>query len=130
MGISYKFILVGKKKPTGLNPNITFQKNIINLKELEQYLENTEMFLDIIREKQTGMSFRVFESLAYQKKLITTNPIVKEYDFYTGNNVMVVDPRNIVMDPEFFKTPYQPLDEAVYEKYTLDTWVKKVFDLR
>lgn len=129
MGISYKFILVGKKKPEGLNPNISYQRDIINLTQLEHYLESTEMFLDIIRDRQSGMSFRIFESLAYQKKLITTNPIVKEYDFYSDGNVAVIDPENIHFNPEFFTTPYQPLPDAVYEKYTLQNWIKTVFSL-
>jgi len=129
MGIAYKFIVVGKKKPAGLNPNITYQKNIIDLKEVEKYLDDSEIFLDIIRDRQTGMSFRIFESLAYQKKLITTNSIVREYEFYNPGNIMVIDPDNIVIDPGFFTTPYQPLPEDIYHKFTLDHWVDVVFDL-
>jgi hypothetical protein len=129
LNISYKFILVGKRKPAGLNPNITYQKNIIKLAELEVYLDRTEMFLDIIRKDQLGLSFRVFESLAYQKKLITTNAVVKEYAFYNGNNMMVIDPDTIIIDPAFFTTPYKPLSEDVYNEYTLDTWVTTVFGL-
>lgn len=129
INISYKFMLVGAHKPAALHPNISYQKKIIPLKQLEQYLEDTEMFLDIIRKEQTGLSFRVFESLAYQKKLITTNPDIKNYDFYNPNNILVVDPDNVMIDPAFFTTPYEPLSENVYNKYTLSTWVDTVFSL-
>lgn len=128
-GISYKFIVVGKRKPDGLHPGITYQKDIINLEELEHYLDEAEMFLDLVRDKQTGLSFRVFESLAFQKKLITTNALVKQMEFYNSNNIFVVDADNVVIDPAFFATPYEPLPEHIYNKYTLDTWVKTVLGL-
>jgi hypothetical protein len=129
LAIGYKFILVGRHKPVGLNPNIQFQKNIVKLNELEHYLNETEMFLDIVRENQTGLSFRIFESLAYQKKLITTNRSVNEYSFYNPKNILILDKDIVNINPPFFETPYEPLDDAVYYKYTLDNWVKTVFSL-
>ncbi len=128
-GISYKFVLVGKHKPEGLNPNISWQKNIVKLPELTRYLENSEIFMDIIRDNQDGLSFRVFESLGWQRKLITTNNTIKEYSFYNPDNILVIDKDNIVFDPAFFERPYTPLPEDIYHKYTLSHWVDTVFGL-
>lgn len=129
MEISYKFILVGSKKPTSLNPNITFQKNILSLVEVNHYLEKSEIFLDLVRNNQTGLSFRVFESLAYQKKLITTNKFIKNYSFYNPNNILVIDNINFEFNPDFFRTSYEPLSEEIYNFYTIENWVLRIFNL-
>jgi len=127
ININYNFILVGKHKPADLNPNINHQRDIIKLDKLDQYMNNANVFVDIVRVNQTGLSFRVFDSLCYQKKLITTNKTIKDYDFYNPNNILIVDADNPVIEASFFETPYEPLDENIYYKYTIDNWVNTVF---
>ncbi|WP_417355701.1 hypothetical protein [Flavobacterium sp.] len=127
ININYNFILVGKHKPADLNPNINHQRDIIKLDKLDQYMNNANVFVDIVRVNQTGLSFRVFDALCYQKKLITTNKTIKDYDFYNPNNILIVDADNPVIEASFFETPYEPLDENIYYKYTIDNWVNTVF---
>jgi len=127
LGVTYKFIVRASRKPVGLNQNIEYSKDDIGQQQLTEYLNKAEIFLDIIRHGHNGLSFRIFEALAYQKKLITTNASVKNYDFYNPNNIMVIDPDNIVIDAGFFENPYRPLEEDIYNKYTIENWVKLVF---
>lgn len=130
LGVNYKIILVSKHKPDNLNPNITWQKNILKLPELEQYMAESEIFMDIIRDNQDGLSFRVFESLAWQRKLISTNKTIPEYSFYTPENILIIDKDDIDISPDFLTIAYKPLPEAVYNQYTLDNWVNTVFELK
>lgn len=127
--IDYKFILIGSKKPNGLNPKIEFQRKRVSLHDIEVYLSESAVFLDLIRINQIGLSFRVFESLGFQKKLLTTNASVKNYSFYNPANIAILDPENLSVDPDFFKTPYEPLAEAIYHNYTIEHWVDIVFKL-
>ncbi|QEE51343.1 hypothetical protein FUA48_17745 [Flavobacterium alkalisoli] len=127
ININYNFMLVGKHKPTGLNTNISYQRDIIKLDRLDEYMSNAKVFIDIVRVNQTGLSFRVFDALCYQKKLITTNKTIKDYDFYNPNNILIVDADNPIIEASFFETPYEPLDENIYYKYTIDNWVNTVF---
>ena len=125
--ITYKFIVRASRKPQGLNENIDYSREEIWYDRLMKYLDESEVFLDLIRHGHNGLSFRVFEAMAFQKKLITTNASVKNYDFYNPNNIMVIDADNPVIDPAFFKTPYQPLNDSIYNKYTIENWVETVF---
>lgn len=125
--ISYKFIVVNSRQPQGLNPKIEYRKKAIWHDELMTYLNDSEIFLDLVRDGHNGLSFRVFEAMAYQKKLITTNASIKNYDFYNPNNIMVIDAGNPVINPNFFNSPYQPLPDSVYNKYTIENWVNRVF---
>lgn len=130
LGIGYNFILVGSRKPSNINPKISFQKNKINLMEMENYLDESEIFLDLVRDHQVGLSFRVFESLAYQKKLITSNKSILDYDFYNPNNILVIDSQNLEINREFFNINYSPLPDEVYNFYTIDNWVSRIFDFK
>lgn len=127
--INFKIIMVGKKIPKNSNPNIVFSKKTLCLKEIQTELEKSKIFLDFIRINQNGLSFRVFEALAMQRKIITTNKSIKKYDFYNPNNILVLDENNINIDSDFLNKPYIPLEESIYSKYTINNWVQVVFEL-
>lgn len=127
--INFRFIIVGKKKPKKYNKTIFYTKNNFFAEELENELENSRIFLDLIRKNHNGLSFRVFEALAMQRKIITTNQSIKLYDFYNPNNILIIEENNININPEFLTTPYQQLEDAIYEKYTIKNWVNTVFKI-
>lgn len=124
----YEFVVVDKKNST-LNKNLNFVNKNIPYDELLSKIENTEIMIDIVRKNQNGLSFRVFESLAYQKKLIITNPSIKNYAFYNSNNILVIDEVNPQIPKSFLEAKYEPIDDSIYEKFTINNWVKTVFEL-
>ena len=137
LGVSFKLVVVGKKT-TLFKLKKSFSKSIkglilkrkrINQNELQKLYSETNIVLDIVQENQTGLSFRVFETMAFQKKLITNNKSIMEYDFYNSNNILIIDDENISINNDFLKKTYEPIPQNVYEKYTLDNWVKTVFKI-
>ena len=99
----------------------------IPLQENAEILKRSKVVLDMPFASQTGLSIRTLEALAARTKLITTNHHVKEYDFYSDANILLIDRDNPMIDPEFIQTPYQPLDEAIVERYSVSTWVNTLF---
>ena len=69
---------------------------------------------------------RSIEILGLQRKLITTNKDIQNYDFYNKNNIFILDRANPVMDMDFFKAPYEKLNEKLYGKYSLENWILEV----
>lgn len=108
---------------------IHFQLNRIPHHLLPQYYQSTKVILDLMRHNQYGLSFRIFEAMALEKKIITDNEKIKEYDFYNPNNILVLNKSLDNIQSDFFQTPYEKLPQNVYQKYTVDEWVKKVFNL-
>jgi hypothetical protein len=127
--INYKFILVSKGKPSELHPGIEHRSNEVKAEELKTYIDNSKVILDLVRKNHNGISFRIFEALAFQKKIITNNTSVKNYSFYNPNNVLVLDPLNIKIDRAFFETDYQPLAQNIYNQFTIDRFTDVVFNL-
>jgi len=59
--------------------------------------------LDLVQGNQTGLSFRVFEAMALQKKLITDNKAIRNYPFYNPNNILILDSKEIILNSDFSK---------------------------
>lgn len=125
--VTFRFIIVTKKVKE--IPFVEVRKERINQEDLGEFYNQTNVILDLVRDHQTGLSFRIFEAMAYQKKIITSNVAVKNYDFYNPNNILVLDENNLQIDTTFFTTPYQPIPDAIYQKYTLSHWVDTIFEL-
>ena len=136
LNLSFDLYVIGKKswkhqiiKPFTEN-KIIFSKKKICHKNLPQYYKNTKVILDLMRKNQYGLSFRIFEAMALEKKIITDNEKIKNYDFYNSNNILVLNKDFSNITKDFFETPYQTLPEKIYEKYTLEKWVERVFNLK
>src|SRR5690606_19761944 len=112
------------------NTNIQLLDKPISLKEMEEKVKNAEILIDLVRTNQSGLSFRFFEAMAFEKKIITNNKYVKEFDFYNSSNILVLDDDFNDIDNEFLNTPYVPVPEEIYNRYTLQNWVNTVFNLK
>lgn len=127
-GIVYKIIILDKKNKLQAD-SVDVASKAIPLEEVNAYIARSKALIDFHREKQNGLTFRVFESMGARKKLITTNPDIKNYDFFNPDNICVVENNEFAISKTFFETPYTPVPEEIYEHYTLDGWIKTVLKL-
>jgi hypothetical protein len=84
--------------------------------------------LDVVKSGQSGLSFRPFEALGLNKKLITTNVGIREYEFYDPENVLVLEPGNVSIEKDFFEQPFKDVDCSVKEKYHIKQWLTNVLN--
>ena len=98
----------------------------ISGKRMDHLIINSKCILDSAQDNQDGLPIRVIESLGAKKKLITTNKDIINYDFYDSRNIYIYDGKGFNFDSPFFKTDYKEVDEKVYRKYSLNSWLKKL----
>ena len=73
-------------------------------------------------------------ALGAERKIITTNTAVKQYDFYTPEQIFVVDDVcHFVDDPAFdifVKTEYHMSSDMrkIVESYRIDNWINNLFE--
>lgn len=123
--ISHK-IFVFDKKFKKKTSTIEYITNHIPLSEIKEYIDNAQVLLDVNRRGQIGLTFRVFESIGLQKKLITTNSDIANYDFYNPNNILIIDDKNPEIPTSFFEKEYEKIPEEIFNKYTLEGWAENV----
>jgi len=117
-----KIIIFSSKENT--DPYLEFSKCTLSISDINRMMEESEMILDVNRNQQEGLSFRVFESLGLKKKLITTNPDIMTYDFYNPENIFVIeDIENIEIPQSFLKKPYTDIPQDILDKYLVENWV-------
>ena len=119
----------GRRKDPFYHSYITFfSKGIIYSKYLA-LTEKAAILLDIKTVEHSGLSFRIFEAIKYEKKLITNNPSIKQYDFYHPNNFYVFEDDNFEGLTEFLKSEYVLLAKDIKEKYSFINWIKYVLEI-
>lgn len=92
-------------------------------------ISNSKVILDIQHPKQVGLTMRTIEMLGMKKKLITTNKNIKNYDFYNSNNIKIIDRNNPILDLDFIKKTYEEIEKKIYEKYSIERWLRDIFDV-
>ncbi len=82
-----------------------------------------QAILDIGYASQQGLSFRFFDVLGSEQKLVTNNSHVLDYPFYRAENICCISESNMRVSQTFFATPYQPLPDEIKKAFRLDVWV-------
>lgn len=111
------------------NSGVKFTNKYISFEENLKKMEDSSVLLDFINGKHNGLSFRTFEAIGNDKKLITNNAEVKKYDFYHPDNFFVWEDENFEELEEFLKKPYQPLSPEIKEKYSFTNWIHYVLGI-
>ena len=104
-----------------------FSFSSLNQKQVFDKIMQSKVIIDIEHKGQVGLTMRTIEMIGSKKKLLTTNPAIKGYDFYNENNILVIDRENLKLDLSFLYSPYQDLDKKTYDKYSLDSWLRHIF---
>ncbi len=122
---SYFFYKIIKKEfRNSAVENFKFQK--ISSLEISKIIDDTRIVLDIQHPKQSGLTIRTIEMLGMNKKLITTNQNIKEYDFYNPENILIIDRENIVISSDFLTSSYQIIADDIYKKYSIEQWIDDI----
>ncbi len=113
--------------PADLQNEIVFMEKIVPFSQAYQFNVNTKIILDLGHQNQSGLSFRPFEALGLNKKLITTNPYVKKYDFYNEKNIFVIENVDHFEVPSsFFDDNYQDIDDDIKKQYSSENWIQTI----
>ncbi|MEY8214337.1 MAG: hypothetical protein RPR97_07610 [Colwellia sp.] len=130
---TYKFYLfTGIKSWFVLNivKGIKFiHRKTLPYSEYLQTLNDSDAVLDFHHPDQDGLTMRTIEALGANRKIITTNADVKNYDFYNENNVLVLEGESDVADiVEFVSKGYIEVPDNILDGYSLDSWLARIFN--
>ena len=128
----YLKLYVNKELEKNL-PN-EYLKEII-IKEMIPYdkniniIKNSKCVLDLNIADQMGLTLRSIESVGSETKIITTNTLIKKYDFYDKKNIYCIEKiEDISLIPkEFFVEEYKKLSENIKNKYTAQGFIEEIF---
>jgi len=97
-------------------------------KIVESVFTDSYSILDIEHPKQVGLTMRTFETLGANKKLVTTNAGVLEYDFFSAENICVIDRVSPSIPKNFFDMPFIPLSDSIRQRYSITGWLTELLE--
>lgn len=136
--LKYQFYAIGKKASIfklkqgvlGQLKSIEFQRKRLSQAQTLDLYRNANVILDVVRHNQTGLSFRLFESMALGKKIISTNQNLNHYDLANSPNILVLKQDLSNFEAGFFSKKFVEYPSEIYHHYTLEHWVDEVFELK
>lgn len=124
--IGFLYWMISKEfRKLGMN-SISFKP--LDSNKIMQLVKTSKAILDANDIHQTGLTIRTIEAVVSEKKLITTNENIKEYDFYNPQNVCIVNRSQIHFDTSFLENDYKPISPEILTRYTANGWIKEVFN--
>lgn len=108
------------------DPTIQFITYPISYEQNLSYVKNTKTLIDIKIPEHDGLSFRFYECIKYQIKIITTNKTIRDYSFYNPNNIFIVGIDNNNNISDFINSNYSPIAKAVYDSYSFQNWISNL----
>lgn len=102
-----------------------FESKPISQEEIYRKADNVKVILDLSPQSQVGLSSRVFEALAMNKKLITTNRNIINYDFFTEEQIFILDYKSPIIPDEFYYTDYKT-PKVFYENYSAKYFLEQI----
>ncbi len=126
--LNFQIYCISDKKRNKFNyPEINYiTSHITYLQNLEN-LKKSKIVLDFLNGEHNGLSFRVFECIQFDKKLITNNANIKSYEFYHPNNIYIWNEENLDGLQEFINSDYI-IQPQIKEKYSFSNWIKYILN--
>ena len=89
-----------------------------------EYIQECRCVVDITQENQAGLTRRPIEALFFNKKLVTNNKEIIEFDFYRKSNIFVLGIDNINDIDHFMKMKLEIIPDDIKRKYDVNTWLE------
>ncbi len=113
-------------------PYITFITETTSYLENLNKVANTKFLIDLKQDAtlHQGLSLRIFDALGHDKKIITTNQIIKNYDFYDAQNIFYLNESHDLSNiANFLNSPYKEIDSSIKKKYSFTNWIKYILEI-
>ena len=89
-------------------------------------IKESNVLIDIVNEKNYGLTMRPLEALFSKRKLITNYKDIIYYDFYRPENIYILDEDcNLDKIEDFLDKPYIDIEQKIVNNYDVNNWVER-----
>ncbi len=93
--------------------------------EFRKYINESDVIIDTHVEYQDGLTARFMWALGAEKKIITTNKMVRMYEFYTPKQFFILGEEPIHNLKKFINSKFFMTEEnrCIISQYRIDNWL-------
>lgn len=125
LGLKSKMLVVKSSDISYSGNDREWLSQPISYDEMIDNIVVSKAILDVVQPGQRGITLRPMEAMFYDRKLITNNPDVKQYDFYNPHNIFILQERSMAELSAFLQAPIEVVPEEIKGQYQFCTWVKE-----
>ncbi len=103
-----------------------FKYDALPFRKVQDIFSKSRVIVDMEHPHQTGLTMRTFEALGARKKLVTTNSSIRDYDFYSPDNIHIIDRGRPSVPISFLTSKFKDLNPEIYYKYSLAGWMDRI----
>lgn len=121
--------VTSKQLKSGLITNKTIPTD-----EFRKIIASSNVVLDTSAPYQDGLTARFMWALGLGKKIITTNNVVNQYDFYSPDQVLMISPDSIVNRKDEiisfikYECKTDSIRRNIINQYRIDNWLKTIIE--
>lgn len=131
---NYKTKVILKKAKNHLYKNLSQEEESILTEQYISYedviklIRQSQCIIEIEDEGQNGLTLRSMESIFFNKKLITDNLDILNYDLYKQENIFLLGYDEEARLDTFLSSPFAPIEDNVIKQYTWEAWLNRFFE--
>lgn len=123
--VSYEFEVLSNRKNKKY-PLIKILNKPKKYLDIIKKISQTKCILEIVKEEQDGISLRALEALFMNKKLITNNTRIVEYDFYSRDNIFVLGKDDMENLNKFLNSSFCSISDEIKKQYSYGEWLRRM----
>jgi hypothetical protein len=105
------------------------QPNYLSYAEYLELTAHSRGILELLRAGQRGVTLRTFESIYFEKKLVTSNEAITSYRFYNPKNMFLLQGRELDELSTFLHTPYQAVENELLDFFDASHWAQRFLEM-
>ncbi len=127
-GYATLFVVSDATAEKDLYPNVHILRKEIPYAEILDWVAQSRVIVDIVKENQAGMTLRVLEGIFLKKKVLSNNDKILDSTMFRPENFFVMKGLGLNKESldQFMASVYQPYDEAFRRKLRIETWLDNI----
>ena len=126
-GLKCRFFITGVKEEEKKYEEDIIYNQYMQYEEVLKYVRNTKCVLEIIQQNGNYPSYRILESIKYNKKLLTTNEKISEHSLYNSRAMRAFSSASEI-DKDFILSDISDLKRSVFSFNDFATFVTNLLD--
>ena len=120
MGIAIDFHVISKD----YNDTRKYvEKRYMEYSEVISHIRKSKAVVEIVQDGQNGLTARALEAMFFGTKLITNNKEIRNFNFFSDNNIFIIGEDNNAELNAFLHTPFQPVEKKALYQYDAHGWL-------
>lgn len=126
LGVKCNFFIVGVPQEKQIHNESIKYNTTLPYNVVLDHIQDSTCLLDVIQGDSTGLTIKVCEAVYFNKKLITTNKDVMNYDFYDDRFIEVIESVADISEKFLHENKKVEYKESGREYFSLNALINRI----